>query len=449
MTLRSRLRGRIVQAFLGTEAIKRKLHSVLRIMTGGGRRARLYYRVDDPYSHLLVQCVPRLVSDYGLSIELVVVPEPSAGANPAPDLLAAYAGRDAVVLADRYGLSFPSDWRIPPPDRVRRIQAVMLKARPADEQLTLARKLGEALWREDAETLARLVDRAGAVSGDQVRSLLDRNYKRLERAGHYNSAMIHYGGEWFWGIDRLHFLEARLKREGVGKDCPPLIEPRPLAEQSLLRSLRPLPTPIPFSVYFSFRSPYSYLAIAQLRDLKAQYPIDIVLKPVLPMVMRGLAVPRPKVLYIARDAKREADRLGIPFGRICDPLKGGIARSFAAYVRAAARGLELEFAESATRGIWAEARDMGSDADLRYVCDRAGLDWDDIREGLADDGWKALGKNNRAELMDLGLWGIPSFELDGYAAWGRDRLPILEERLQNLCKHSEDRVRPLRSDFRL
>ena len=46
----------------------------------------------------------------------------------------------------------------------------------------------------------------------------------------------------------------------------------------------------------------------------APHRIPLVLRPIAPMVARGLPVPQVKRLYIVRDAKRCADRLGIPFG---------------------------------------------------------------------------------------------------------------------------------------
>lgn len=38
---------------------------------------------------------------------------------------------------------------------------------------------------------------------------------RRETLGHYSGAMLYYGGEWYWGIDRLHYLEARLETLGL------------------------------------------------------------------------------------------------------------------------------------------------------------------------------------------------------------------------------------------
>ena len=66
----------------------------------------------------------------------------------------------------------------------------------------------EAYWRGDGETVAILAEQAGDDgSGDR---LIGESRRELNRMGHYNSAMLHYGGEWYWGIDRLHYLERRL-----------------------------------------------------------------------------------------------------------------------------------------------------------------------------------------------------------------------------------------------
>ena len=82
------------------------------------------------------------------------------------------------------------------------------------------------------------------------------------------------------------------------------------------------------------------------------------LKPVAPMVVRGLEVPSVKRMYIVRDAKREADRLGIAFGELCDPLGTGIDNCLAIAHWAAQRGQLMAFSRSAMRGIWAEALDV-------------------------------------------------------------------------------------------
>jgi len=252
-------------------------------------------------------------------------------------------------------------------------------------------------------------------------------YNELRTRGHYQAATIGYGGDWYSGVSRLPYLEARLARE-LGVDAPPLLAPRPEAARPPARLAKEDRVPVDF--WFSFRSPYSYLALAGVADLAARYPIDLRIRPILPLVERGGQLPPVKRLAIGRDAKREAERLGIPFGHICDPLGPGNDNCLAIAKAAIADGKGLDFLRSAALGIWAEARDMASYVDLRAVVERAGLSWTDARTSLGDPSWKAWAKANADDLGVAGLWGVPSFRAGDYVTWGQDRLPMLEDRLR-------------------
>jgi len=430
LSAKSRLIGTVLNVYLSSRPAKHALYTTARWLRGGQRRARLYYRADDPYSHLLAQVAPRLASTYGLSIELVPVAQPGPAANPAPEQLLHHAIRDAALLAQSYGLSFPRDAEPPPEDRVRRAHAVLLEPRPAEETLQIAAALGEAVWRGDGKALAQIVERHGSASGQAVRPALEANYAALERAGHYQPGMIHYGGDWYWGIDRLHFLEERLQREGL----PGTLDLTPRAVPALASAIRVAGDGKPrIEVFISFRSPYSYLAIAQLIGLRDRYGIEVSVRPVLPMVMRGLPVPRAKKLYIVHDVKREADRLGIPFGRVCDPLGKGIGYCMAVFFKhATSRGIELELTHSLMQGIWSEARDVSHIPDLLALAGRAGIEDAEVRAALENRSWKDEALENREALTELGLWGVPSFRIGAYSTWGQDRIPFVEAEIARL-----------------
>jgi hypothetical protein len=69
---------------------------------------------------------------------------------------------------------------------------------------------------------------------------LQRGDQLRERLGHYLGATFYFEGEWYWGIDRLHYLEERLStaglaRAGAGAGAPqgPLYPPRSLQWRSL------------------------------------------------------------------------------------------------------------------------------------------------------------------------------------------------------------------------
>ena len=433
MSTRSQIVGAALNGYLSSRPTKHALYDFGRLLRGGRRHVRLYFRADDPYSYLLAQAAPRLASAYQLEIEIIPVAEPSIGANPAPEMLQHHAIRDAALLAESYGFSFPLDAEPPPEDRARRAHAVLLQRRPAEEQLGVAVEIGEAVWGGDGAALASIVERYGSVSGEEVRPALEANYAALERAGHYQPGMLYYGGEWYWGIDRLRYLEDRLRREGLEGSLDLTRGPAPHLA-SLIGSADGTKPRI--EVFVSFRSPYSYLAIPPLIELRDRYGVDITVRPVLPMVMRGLPVPRAKRFYIVHDAKREADRLGIPFGHVCDPLGKGIGYCMAVFFEyAVEKGLELEFTQSAMQGIWSEARDVAHVPDLVFLAERAGIGAAEVRAAIENPSWKEKGKANREALTGLGLWGVPSFRIGSYSTWGQDRIPLVEAEIARFSAH--------------
>lgn len=177
--------------------------------------------------------------------------------------------------------------------------------------------------------------------------------------------------------------------------------------------------------FYSFRSPYSYLSGPRGFALADDFEIDLHFRGVIPMMMRGESVPTAKRLHTMRDVKREADRLGMPFGRIHDPLGEGATRTLAVSEHAIDVGRVREFVLTAAQAIWAEATDPASDEGLRRICDAAGLDWDGCRAALSDPQIAARVEANTNELVEIGHWGVPVFVFEGEQFWGQDRIDDL------------------------
>lgn len=181
--------------------------------------------------------------------------------------------------------------------------------------------------------------------------------------------------------------------------------------------------------FFSFRSPYSYLAGPRGFALADRYDVDVVFRGVMPMAMRGQSVPRSKALHTLRDVDREARRLGMPFGHIHDPIGDGAVRCLRISEHAKDAGCERAFVLGASRAIWAEAVDVATDAGLRPVCEAAGLAWPGCATALDSDVLRARVDANTAALAELGQWGVPVFTFDGACFWGQDRIVDLETAL--------------------
>jgi len=191
-------------------------------------------------------------------------------------------------------------------------------------------------------------------------------------------------------------------------------------------------SPLALEMWFSFRSPYSYIALEQIESILAPYDIALQLRPILPMVSRGVPLPNVKRMYIVRDAKREADRASVPFGEICDPLGTGIENCIAISYWASQRSQAdlLAFAKSAMRGSWSEARDMAEYVDLRHIVERAGLPWAEAKDAIGNPAAQKWANAAAQDLQVIGLWGVPSFRIGDFITWGQDRLPLLADRLR-------------------
>ena len=146
--------------------------------------------------------------------------------------------------------------------------------------------------------------------------------------------------------------------------------------------------------------------------------------------MRGLPIPEAKRLYIVSDTKREAERVGLPFGLIADPVGKPTERGLAVLHHAIGEDKGEAFAMSFMRGVFAEGINARTDAGLLKLCNRAGISAEQMYAALSDPGWRAVAEANREEMFELGIWGVPAFRVNGGSAhWGQDRLWLLEQQL--------------------
>ncbi|HUJ57433.1 MAG TPA: DsbA family protein [Kofleriaceae bacterium] len=429
MIIAKRLKGKAIATWLGPtgEAARRAVVGLRQRVTSAPRRLDLYYDIADPWSYLAAQVAERLVAAYGVELGFHVVTPPASDVDPAPAARTRHAVRDARLLAEFWDVEFPGT-KEADSGAIRDVGTALVRERPAGDQLRCALELSRAMWAGDRKQLARLLGTWGVEAHGSVAPILNARYAELRKAGHYQGAMFQFAGTWYWGIDRVRHLEAALARE-LGREIAGVLRERTGGEPAKLSD-----KPLACELWFSFRSPYSYLALEQIEAVLGDVPL--VLRPVLPMVTRGLPLPAVKRTYIVHDVKREADRLGIPFGELCDPLGAGVENCVAIAHWADRRGALAAFARSAMRGIWAEARDMTEYVDLRHVVERAGLPWHDAKQALGAPEATKWAQANMADLSVIGLWGVPSLRVGDFVAWGQDRLPMLAARLARHRNHA-------------
>ncbi len=417
--LTSRTRRDLVR---GAQALHRRLR-------GMPPTVHYFHVADDPFSHVAAQALTALAARYRVVIKPWMAPPPDDSAAPDRERLRRYALRDAPRLAAAYGYAFPAGAEPPAPDDVSLAQRALLAAMSSGASAERAPRIGSALWSGDRATLTEF---AQGVTQEAAQATTASGGAERRRLGHYLGAMFHFEGEWYWGLDRLHHLEARLSEMGL--DSTPGEAPiTPFHDMALPPGSATLPVPA-IEFWFSFRSPYSWLAFPRARRLARHYGAEFRPRFILPMVMRGLPVPANKRIYIVLDAKREAERLGLPFGTIVDPVGAGAERALAVMHHAMPLGLGEDFAELALKAAFADGIALASDRGLMDVAARAGLSGEQVRAALADESWRDVAEANRAALFDAGLWGAPTFRIEGRAAhWGQDRLWALEQDIGTAC----------------
>ncbi len=397
-----------------------------------------FHQVDDGYSHLAAQLLTPLLDAYDVELVCHLVPAQAGPNAPEPDLLARLSRYDAGKIAPHYALTFP-EAAAPQPALTQTAQRVLAGAPDARAFARAAPLAGQAIWSgaEDAlRTLANGHTPADATSTDRA---IAAGAARRSSLGHYSGAMFYYGKEWYWGVDRLHHLERRLADLGARKPGAEWLAPRPDVETGPLQDDGSLT----LEIYASIRSPYTAMVFDVALDLARRTGVRAVVRPVLPMVMRGVPATRAKGVYIFTDAAREAAAHGVEWGNFYDPIGEPALRCYALYPWAVRQGRGVALLSAFLRAAFMEGVNTNTAAGLRHVVEQAGLDWPEARSRLdrsTPSNTPEEIEANRLAMYELGLWGVPSFRLvdasgeTTLAVWGQDRLWLVSREIQRLLR---------------
>jgi len=203
-------------------------------------------------------------------------------------------------------------------------------------------------------------------------------------------------------------------------------------------------------VYWSFRSPYSYLATPGMLAIRDDYNVAVNLRVVLPLAVRDPEVlfnaeNRKRGRYIFMDWARRADFLGMPNAwpspdPIVQDFKTGEVAAEQPYiyrlcklgVEAQRRGRGIEFAFEVARLIWGGTRDWHEGDHLAGAAARSGLDLSEMELALEGGTHMEEIEQNHADLEASGHWGVPTFVIRGEPFFGQDRIDTLCWRLDQL-----------------
>ncbi|MFK8019736.1 MAG: DsbA family protein [Pseudomonadales bacterium] len=404
-----------------------------RAKAGSAHVVKYFHQLDDAYSQLAAQLLPQLAKQYDIKLECYLVKGPQGDNSAEPELLLQLARNDSAQIAPHYGLQFAHAGTAPKPELLGLATAILAHQNSASFG-NIAAAVGSALWAGDAAELDKLATEHGRANEQEAAQSLEQGTALRAELKHYSGGMFYYAGEWYWGVDRLYHLERRLVELGASQiSGSTLLAPRPAIDAGELRDNGSLT----FEIYPSLRSPYTALIFDNAVQLAKETGVTLVIRPVLPMVMRGVPATREKGIYIFSDAVREADTLGLAFGQMADPIGEPVRRCYSLYPWACEQGKGTELLSAFLRAAFYDGVNTNNDRGLRQVVENAGLSWSQAKQIVGQPGWEELLEDNRLTMYEFGCWGVPSFRLldkDGeqvLALWGQDRLWLFAKAIQD------------------
>lgn len=206
-----------------------------------------------------------------------------------------------------------------------------------------------------------------------------------------------------------------------------------------------------FDLFWSFRSPYSYLATPRIVEIAATYDVTVHVRPVYPLAVRvdGFFDRQHPLWfsYLARDTFRIAQMEGIPYGPPRpDPIVQNIlTREIAKeqpYIwrltrlgqAAAEAGKGLAFIAEVSRLIWGgDVAGWNEGEHLAQAAARAGCDLAELDARVAAEGDRLHAdiEANQKALEAAGHWGVPTMVFEHEAFFGQDRIATLLWRMQS------------------
>ena len=202
-------------------------------------------------------------------------------------------------------------------------------------------------------------------------------------------------------------------------------------------------------LFWSFRSPYSYLATKRLVAMERDYDLTIKVRPVYPLAVRKAEffdqVNPMWIPYLLRDTYRIAQMQGLPYAwPKPDPVKVDPATRHAVpnqpYIHrltrlgcaAAEEGKGLAFLDEVSTVIWGGTENWPEGEHLAKAAERAELDLAelDARIDADSDKYESIIQANQAAHQAAGHWGVPTMVFEGEPFFGQDRLDVLLWRLK-------------------
>ena len=206
-----------------------------------------------------------------------------------------------------------------------------------------------------------------------------------------------------------------------------------------------------YDLYWSFRSPYSYLITPRLLELEAGFDVRCRVRPVYPLAVRTPVFFEGRdplwFSYLMLDTRREAEFLGMPYrwprpDPVYMDMATGTYPAEQPYIHRLTRlgamaqldGRSLVFTAAIAPVLWDGSVAGWNEGDhLARAAQKAGFDLVTMDAAISadPDRYEQVIAGNEKDHAASGHWGVPTFVFENEPFFGQDRIDLLLWRLQS------------------
>ena len=195
--------------------------------------------------------------------------------------------------------------------------------------------------------------------------------------------------------------------------------------------------PRPIDYYFTLLSPWTYLGHGAFIELAREHGLTVRYRPTplrsvfdetggLPLPKRHPVRQRYRVLEL----QRWRTKRGLPLTLFPKFFPYDVSLADRMVLAVAARGGDpAGFVGEVLADVWAREQDMSRPELVLAAAGRAGLETDGLIEAAQSEATGQAYQAAIAEAIEAGVFGAPSYVLDGEIFWGQDRLDLLADAL--------------------
>lgn len=191
--------------------------------------------------------------------------------------------------------------------------------------------------------------------------------------------------------------------------------------------------------YCALISPFTYLGQPRVMELAKQPGVNIVYKPIDILKVFGALGTTPPVKrhpslksYRGVELKRWSARFGMDLNMMPKHFPTPTDLAGAMVIAARDQGADVgPLVMGLLKGVWVDEADLKDADTLAAIANAAGLDGAALVAQAQTPEAQALFNASTEEAIEAGVFGSPTFILDGEMFWGQDRIELVAEK----CSH--------------